>query len=256
MMETAMSQSLENKIQYFCSNLENLISISRLSSYEDKYYHQDNLQLIANITPKIALLELSLRNIIDFALKNIKGENWLELLKNTINNKNRTDFEEKLLAEIKKIEKKYIKHALSPPTQNQYVSSLTLGTWIKIADEFRICYALFNPHKLNFCHYGGKYNNRQISRAQKRWKIIYAINLLLIIRNKAYHWENLLKLNKNGNPNITYRYSKNFKLIASIEPKMLNVFLEDFLKTINPKLMELETTQAKRLCGEGFVPSE
>lgn len=251
-----MSQSLESKIQHFCSNLDNLISLPRLSSYKSRCSHQDNLQFIAEITPKIALLELSLRNIIDFALRNICGENWLELLKDTISIKNRTDFEEKLFVEIRKIERKYIKYASSLPSQNQYVSSLTLGTWIKIADEYRICYALFNPSKLDFCRYGGKYNNRQISRAQKRWKVIYALNLLLIIRNKAYHWENLLKLNKNGNPNITYRYDKNFKLIASIEPKMLNVFLEDFLKTINPKLMELETTQAKRLCGEGFVPSE
>ncbi|RDU70789.1 hypothetical protein [Helicobacter brantae] len=62
--------------------------------------------------------------------------------------------------------------------------------------------------------------------------------MLLIIRNKAYHWENLLKLNTNNNPNITYQNNKNYKLIASITPDKIDKFLEDFLKTINPELMK------------------
>ena len=184
-------------------------------------------------------LELSLRNIIDFALKLTLGNEWLQTLKQQYmqKDKSKTSFEERLLLEISKIENKYTKCSKPLPKRDQYISNLSLGFWVKIADEFKICSILFNPSLLDFRNYGGSYNNRDISKAQKHWKIIYAMNLLLIIRNKAYHWENLLKLNANNNPNITYQNNKNYKLIASITPNKINKFLEDFLKTINSKLM-------------------
>ncbi|RDU70788.1 hypothetical protein [Helicobacter brantae] len=173
-----MNDDFQSKILHFCSNPQNLISLSRFNSYKNTQEHQSNLHLISHITPKLAILELSLRNVIDFALKLTLGNEWLQTLKQQYmqKDKSKTPFEERLLLEISKIENKYTKRSNPLPKQDQYISNLSLGFWVKIADEFKICSLLFNPSLLDFRNYGGSYNNRDISKAQKHWNIIYAMN--------------------------------------------------------------------------------
>ena len=53
-----------------------LLSPERLSSYENINEHFDNLVLIGKITPKLALIKIALRNLMDTLLKQ-NNERWL-----------------------------------------------------------------------------------------------------------------------------------------------------------------------------------
>ena len=46
-----------------------LLSAQRLSSYENIDEHFDNLVLIGKITPKLTLIEIALRNLMDMLLR-------------------------------------------------------------------------------------------------------------------------------------------------------------------------------------------
>lgn len=71
-----------------------------------------------------------------------------------------------------------------------------------------------------------------------------ALNLLWTIRNRAYHWENLLKLRANNRPRITTRFigelekptSKSFNF--GIMPNKIVSFLDDLIKSIGNKDLE------------------
>lgn len=68
---------LKAQLEIFKQNIENLLSQERLSTYTDLQAHTKNLDLIAKITPKIALIEISLRNMLDFCMTHSQGEAWL-----------------------------------------------------------------------------------------------------------------------------------------------------------------------------------
>ncbi|GAA8194245.1 hypothetical protein HpDR15_13340 [Helicobacter pylori] len=75
-------------------------------------------------------------------------------------------------------------------------------------------------------------------------KAYIALNLLWTIRNRAYHWENLLKLRANNRLRITTRFirelekptSKSFNF--SIMPNKIVSFLDDLIKSIGNKDLE------------------
>ncbi len=71
-------------------------------------------------------------------------------------------------------------------------------------------------------------------------KVHIALNLLWTIRNRAYHWKNLFKTNPNNRPYITTYVEKCnvSKIITSIEPNKIVLFLDDLIKSIGNKDLE------------------
>ncbi|WP_340638502.1 hypothetical protein [Helicobacter pylori] len=71
-----------------------------------------------------------------------------------------------------------------------------------------------------------------------------AKNLLWTIRNRAYHWENLLKLRANNRPRITTRFIRELEKPTSksfnfgIMPNKIVSFLDDLIKSIGNKDLE------------------
>ncbi|WRA34736.1 hypothetical protein KVJ83_06830 [Helicobacter pylori] len=72
-----------------------------------------------------------------------------------------------------------------------------------------------------------------------------ALNLLWTIRNRAYHWENLLKIQPNNRPQIATSFSGKTEnipmdriLVIGIEPNKITLFLDDLIKSIGNKDFE------------------
>ncbi|MGL2532403.1 hypothetical protein ACOWOS_07620 [Helicobacter pylori] len=68
-------------------------------------------------------------------------------------------------------------------------------------------------------------------------KAYIALNLLWTIRNRAYHWENLLKLRANNRPRITTRFIRELEKPTSksfnfgIMPNKIVSSLDDLIKS-------------------------
>ncbi|MBR8636210.1 CAAX protease [Campylobacter jejuni] len=98
------------------TNFNDLFSQMRLSSYNDDIVkHYDNLKLVGKITPKIATLEIILRNKLDNKLSE-KDSNWI---------KNSND--ENIKKAKDEIENREKNKTLS---HHQYLSCMSLGTII------------------------------------------------------------------------------------------------------------------------------
>ncbi|MFP6336936.1 CAAX protease [Helicobacter pylori] len=72
-----------------------------------------------------------------------------------------------------------------------------------------------------------------------------ALNLLWTIRNRAYHWENLLKIQPNNRPRIATPFNGKTEnipmdriLVIGIEPNKITLFLDDLIKSIENKDFE------------------
>ncbi len=70
------------------------------------------------------------------------------------------------------------------------------------------------------------------------------MNLLWTIRNRAYHWKNLLKLRANNRPRITIRFIRELEKPTGksfnfgIMPNKIVSFLDDLIKSIGNKDLE------------------
>ncbi|MCQ2858033.1 CAAX protease [Helicobacter pylori] len=68
--------------------------------------------------------------------------------------------------------------------------------------------------------------------------------VIKLIRNRAYHWENLLKLRANNRPRITTRFIRELEKPTSksfnfgIMPNKIVSFLDDLIKSIGNKDLE------------------
>lgn len=76
-------------------------------------------------------------------------------------------------------------------------------------------------------------------------KAYIALNLLWTIRNRAYHWENLLKTKPNNRPRITTSFTglkdndrAKMSMNISVEPSKIVLFLDDLIKSIGNKDLE------------------
>ena len=171
------------------TTLTALLSPERLSSYENINEHFDNLVLIGKITPKLALIEIALRNLMDTLLRQ-NDERWL------------LDSEDEYVCEIKaKIAGRL---GVANPTHEQFLSNFTLGANIALIKKFRLQDRIFNFQRLNFRDFYEGNKNYYLSKSRKKVKFNrkhrnnMVLGLLPNIRNRAFHWENLLKLVPNG----------------------------------------------------------
>ncbi|OCR99565.1 hypothetical protein A9K75_06755 [Campylobacter fetus subsp. testudinum] len=205
---------------------EYLLSKNRLESYNSIDEHFDNLYLISNITPKIAVLEIILRNLLDDNL-NKENPSWI------FDKDNKIICDE--LRRISSIDK-------SDLTHHQYLSRFMLGSIIKLITTNRlqnkilnlkdIDYKKYSLTNRNFCFiHGKKHKFSHINNSN------IVLNLLWTIRNRSFHWENLLKIREENNilfPRITTR---EHGTSIGIDPGKIELFLSDFIKSINEDLL-------------------
>lgn len=196
-----------------------LFSKNRLEGYKSKKEHEQNLSLISRISHKLGILEIIIRNRID-KIMNSKDKEWLFHLPNEI-----------VLDDNKKLE------------HNTLISKQSFGFWIKVAQSYKIHSCAFSEYflkNLNFKKYYVKNRNRvgrnPISIHQKADLLLV---LLKVIRNRAFHFENLLKINADGKPRLSAKLNfNNAFVIVSIEPKNIEIFLDDILKSFDKKLLK------------------
>ncbi len=168
-------------LKHFKNDITLILSKDRLAAYDSLEQYKENLKLISFITPKISNLEIYLRNALDYCLTQIKGSEWV------FNESALTD----LIKELKE-KKREITHAL-------ILSKMSLGAVVR----FIFCYTLegviLDLRAYRFRAYYHENKDTLLIKGKKRLLYNYikahiALNLLWTIRNRTYHWENLLKI--------------------------------------------------------------
>ncbi|BEG58246.1 CAAX protease (plasmid) [Helicobacter sp. NHP21005] len=209
------------------SKLILFFSQERLESYENVDEHFNNLRLIGRITPKLASIELILRNLLDFEKRQISTD-WL-----------RYSTDAKILNKIKKLELN------GKLTHTQLLSKMSLGEIIAMINEnVYIRSKIFNLQHFDFKNYDLSNRNyctdtprkTKFSNDNKAEIVMY---LLLSIRNRCFHWENLLKTRLNKNkiyPRITTKFRGT---MVGIAPQNIELFLDDVIKSFDNELLEL-----------------
>ncbi|MGL2492860.1 CAAX protease [Helicobacter pylori] len=221
-------------LQYFKNDITLILSKDRLATYDSLEQYKENLKLIASITPKISNLEIYLRNALDHCLTQIKGSDWV------FNESALTP----LIKELKE-KKKEITHSL-------ILSKMSLGAVVRLIFCYKLEGVILDLKRINFKSYYPNNKNTLFINNKKNplsgaSKVHIALNLLWTIRNRAYHWENLLKTKPNNRPRITTyftglkdndRAKMPMKINISVEPSKIVLFLDDLIKSIGNKDLE------------------
>lgn len=222
------TQTKEGLLQYLMekAKLELLFSPIRLKSYQSLQEHFANLRLIGNIAPKLCVLEICIRNIVNDILIEKLGVDWCE-------SENEAEYRGKNLC------------------NHQLVSRQNLGFWCKMINKHKLHNHIFvfdkgfdlkkyDSHNTNKFYYNGK---KRLLRESHKSEII--LNWFHTIRNRAFHAENLLKTkvimrdNKASfAPRITTFISidDKYKLYFGVMPDKIETFLEDCLDLIDGDL--------------------
>lgn len=198
-------------------DLQKLFSKERLQSYKNSKEHFDNFYFVGKISPKIGLLEVIIRNKIDKILSQ-SNERWIYTHKDLLGD------------DILALQK------------HQIISKQNLGFWVKIADFYGIHTQIFDKDfiiRLNFrTYYKGNKNKIKRSKLRLTQKAETLLHLIRIIRNRAFHFENLYKLNRNyPRLNVKIMLGKN-PLYIAIAPDKIIVFLDDILSSFDERLLD------------------
>ncbi len=219
-------------LQDFKNDITLILSKDRLDTYNSLEQYKENLKLISFITPKISSLEIYLRNALDYCLTQMKGSEWV------FNESTLTP----LIKELKE-KKKEITHSL-------ILSKMSLGAVIKLIFCYKLEGVVLDLRAYRFRAYYHENKDTLLIKGKKRLLYNYikahiALNLLWTIRNRTYHWENLLKIQPNKHPRITTPFSGKTKnipmdriLVIGIEPNKITLFLDDLIKSVGNKDFE------------------
>ncbi|WRA97841.1 CAAX protease [Helicobacter pylori] len=219
-------------LQHFKNDITLILSKERLDTYDSLEQYKENLKLIASITPKISNLEIYLRNALDYCLTQIKGSDWV------FNESALTP----LIKELKE-KKKEITHSL-------ILSKMSLGAVIRLVFCYKLEGIILDLRAYRLRAYYHENKDTLLIKGKKRLLYNYikahiALNLLWTIRNRAYHWENLLKIQPNKRPRITTSFSGKTKnipmdkiLVIGVEPNKITLFLDDLIKSVGNKDFE------------------
>ncbi|WP_187899841.1 CAAX protease [Helicobacter pylori] len=219
-------------LQDFKNDITLILSKDRLDTYDSLEQYKENLKLISFITPKISNLEIYLRNALDHCLTQMKESDWV------FNESALTP----LIKELKE-KKKEITHSL-------ILSKMSLGAVVRLI----FCYKLegvildLRAYRLRAYYHENKdtllIKNRKQNLSNYA-KAHIALNLLWTIKNRAYHWENLLKIQPNNRPRITTPFNGKTEnipmdkiLVIGVEPNKITLFLDDLIKSIGNKDFE------------------
>ncbi|GAA8259242.1 hypothetical protein HpDR16_13910 [Helicobacter pylori] len=219
-------------LKHFKNDITLILSKDRLVAYDSLEQYKENLKLISFITPKIFNLEIYLRNALDYCLTQIKGSEWV------FNESALTD----LIKELKE-KKKEITHSL-------ILSKMSLGAVIRLIFCYKLEGVVLDLRAYRFRAYYHENKDTLLIKGKKCLLYNYikahiALNLLWTIRNRAYHWENLLKIQPNKRPRITTSFSGKTEnipmdriLVIGVEPNKITLFLDDLIKSIGNKDLE------------------
>ncbi|HEC1747218.1 TPA: hypothetical protein R1699_001606 [Campylobacter lari] len=206
-----------------------LLSQIRLSFYDnDVVKHYDNLKLIGKITPKIATLEIILRNKLDSKLSE-QDNDWIK-------NSNDENIK-KAKIEIENREKnKILSH-------HQYLSCMSLGTIIYLIKENKLQNSIMDLKGINFRNYGENNRNFFFEKGKKlrfrnTHKVDVVLSLLQNLRNRSYHWENILKTTENNGKYYPRLTTKIENTHIGLNPQKIDLFLSDLIKTFNEEILE------------------
>ncbi|WRC12041.1 CAAX protease [Helicobacter pylori] len=219
-------------LQDFKNNITLILSKDRLAAYDSLEQYKENLKLISFITPKISNLEIYLRNALDYCLTQIKGNEWV------FNENSLTP----LIEELKE-KKKEITHSL-------ILSKMSLGAVVRLIFCYKLEGVVLDLRAYRFRAYYHENKDTLLIKNRKQnlsnyAKAHIALNLLWTIRNRAYHWENLLKIQPNKRPRIATPFNGKTEniptdkiLVIGIEPNKITLFLDDLIKSIGNKNLE------------------
>ncbi|MBH0303088.1 CAAX protease [Helicobacter pylori] len=219
-------------LKHFKNDITLILSKERLDTYDSLEQYKENLKLIASITPKISNLEIYLRNALDHCLTQIKGSDWV------FNESALTP----LIKELKE-KKKEITHSL-------ILSKMSLGAVIRLIFCYKLEGVVLDLRAYRFRAYYHENKDTLLIKNRKQnlsnyAKAHIALNLLWTIRNRAYHWENLLKIQPNNRPRITTYFTglkdndrAKMPMNISVEPSKIVLFLDDLIKSIGNKDLE------------------
>lgn len=127
------------------------------------------------------------------------------------------------------------------PTHNKLVSIQSLGFWVKVAEHYKIEGKIFSVeflNRLDFKRYYTKNMNRFRDKAnlQNYQKANLFIRLLHNLRNRAFHFENLYKLNNNNQPRLNACITNDSKTsicIINLKSTRIQIFLNDFIDELS-----------------------
>ncbi|MGL2526785.1 CAAX protease [Helicobacter pylori] len=219
-------------LQDFKNDITLILSEERLAAYDSLEQYKENLKLISFITLKISNLEIYLRNALDYCLTQIKGSDWV------FNESALTP----LIKELKE-KKKEITHSL-------ILSKMSLGAVVRLIFCYKLEGVILDLRAYRLRAYYHENKDTLLIKGKKRLLYNYikahiVLNLLWTIRNRAYHWENLLKIQPNKRPRITTSFSGKTKnipmdkiLVIGVEPNKITLFLDDLIKSIGNKNLE------------------
>ncbi|GAA7455782.1 hypothetical protein ckin116_11480 [Helicobacter pylori] len=219
-------------LQDFKNDITLILSKDRLATYDSLEQYKENLKLISFITPKISNLEIYLRNALDYCLTQIKGSEWV------FNESALTP----LIKELKE-KKKEITHSL-------ILSKMSLGAVIRLIFCYKLEGVILDLRAYRFRAYYHENKDTLLIKNRKQKLSNYAkahiaLNLLWTIRNRTYHWENLLKIQPNNRPRIATPFNGETEnipmdriLVIGIEPNKIALFLDDLIKSIGNKNLE------------------
>ncbi|WP_101001111.1 CAAX protease [Helicobacter pylori] len=219
-------------LQDFKNNITLILSKDRLAAYDSLEQYKENLKLISFITPKISNLEIYLRNALDYCLTQMKGSEWV------FNESALTP----LIKELKE-KKKEITHSL-------ILSKMSLGAVVRLIFCYKLEGVILDLRAYRFRAYYHENKDTLLIKNRKQnlsnyAKAHIALNLLWTIRNRTYHWENLLKIQPNKRPRIATPFNGKTEnipmgriLVIGIEPNKITLFLDDLIKSIGNKDLE------------------
>ena len=200
--------------------LHTLFSKGRIISYTSTNQHFDNFDLIAQISKNLGIAEVLLRNKIDSIMCRLDSA-WLDNLPTEI--------------ELEKPKNE------PNPTHDKLVSIQSLGFWVKIAEHNRLEGKIFSKaflDSLDFKRYYAKNVNKFKSgfKLRRYHKAKLLLHLLRNLRNRAFHFENLYKLNNNNQPRLNACIdddSKTTLSIINLETTKIQMFLNDFIDELS-----------------------
>lgn len=197
-------------------HLYSLFSHKRISAYTSVNEHFDNFALIGSISQNIGIAEVLLRNKIDFIMTR-QDALWLESPQS------------------------HSPESTQSPSKDSFISKQSLGFWLKVVECHKIHTQLFSKdflENLDFKRYYARNANRFKNKAnlQNYHKVSLLLHLLRNLRNRAFHFENLYKLNENNQPRLNACIKNSNSLcIINLETSKIKVFLEDLITELSKR---------------------